>query len=257
VCETARPMSILEALAILGAGMAAGAINTIVGSGSLITFPTLLALGYRPVTANVSNTVGLAFGGISGVVGYRRELSGQAERARALATASLTGAVIGAVLLLTLPGSVFRSVVPVLIGVACVLVLVQPAVSRAVARRRRPDAAHGGPWLYLCVFATGIYGGYFGAAQGVILLAVLGVFLNDDLQRLNAVKNVLATTANVVAAVVFMIAVHVAWDVAALIALGSVVGGQVGALVGRRLPPIALRVLIVVIGVIAIARLTL
>src|ERR1700685_549582 len=160
-------MSVLEALVIVGVGLAAGTINTIVGSGSLITFPTLLAFGFSPIVANVSNTVGLAPGSLSGAVAYRRELEGQRPRLLVLGTASITGGITGAVLLLALPGSVFRHVVPVLILIACVLVAVHPRLSRRLAGREAPPL-HGGPPLFLCVFATGIYGGYFGAAQGVI-----------------------------------------------------------------------------------------
>src|SRR3954469_1112052 len=186
-------MTPLTALGILLAGRAAGTINTIVGSGSLITFPTLLAAGYPAVTANVSNALGLVPGSLSGAFGYRRELEGQRERLIRLAVASLAGGVTGAILLLTLPSSVFDGVVPILILVACALVVVQPRLSRILAGRRGDDApAHGGPALFVTVFLTGVYGGYFGAAQGVILLALLAIFVPDDLQRLNAAKNVLA-----------------------------------------------------------------
>jgi uncharacterized membrane protein YfcA len=258
-------MSVPDGLIVVVVGFLAGTINTVVGSGSLITFPTLVAIGYSPVTANVSNTIGLTFGATSGVVGYRRELQGQGRRVRLLASGSLLGGITGAILLLTLPSSVFDAVVPVLIVGACVLVVVQPRLSRLVASRRTTrrtagrgagPVEHGGLVLWCGVFLTGVYGGYFGAAQGVILLALLGIFIADDLQRLNGVKNVLALVANGVAAVVFVFAADVAWEVAVLIAIGSIVGGQVGAHVGRRLPETWLRVLIVVIGLIAAARLT-
>jgi uncharacterized protein len=248
-------MSFLDALIIMAAGLAAGTMNTIVGAGSLITFPTLLALGYAPVTANVSNTVGIVFGSVSGTVGYRRELRGQRHRVLVLGSASFMGGIVGGVLLLTLPSAVFRDVVPILILVACGLVIVQPRLSRWVASRRTKPVEHGGAVLYVGIFVTGIYGGYFGAAQGVILLALLGIFIADDLQRLNGVKNVLATIANGVAAVLFIFAAHVVWEVAALIAIGSVIGGQLGAHFGRRLPAPVLRVVIVVVGVIAAVRL--
>jgi uncharacterized membrane protein YfcA len=244
-------MSPLEALAIAGAGLAAGTINTVVGSGSLITFPTLLAFGYPAVLANVSNTVGLVPGSASAVLAYRRELAGQRRRLLVLGSASVAGGITGAALLLVLPHSVFRRVVPVLILAACVLVLVQPALARRLAERpRRP---HGGAGLYGSVLATGVYGGYFGAAQGVILMGLLGVFLADDLHRLNATKNVLALVANGVSAVFFVAATHVAWPAAALVAGGSVVGGQVGGVVGRRLPAAGLRLVIVAVGVTAAA----
>ena len=246
-------MSLLEALLILAAGLAAGTINTIVGSGSLITFPTLLALGYEPVLANVTNTVGLVPGSVSGAIGYRRELEGQRGRVRVLAVASASGGLAGAVLLLVLPGSVFRNIVPALILIACVLVAVQPRVARRmVARAARLGSTRqtGGLGLFLAVFATGIYGGYFGAAQGVILIALLGIFLEDDLQRLNGLKNVLAAVVNGVAALFFVVAASVAWGPALLLAAGAVTGGQIGAVFGRRIPARVLRVLIVVVGTI-------
>ena len=250
-------MSPAATLSVFAAGVAAGTVNTIVGAGSLITFPVLLALGYPPVTANVSNTIGLVPGGLSGSIGYRRELRGQRPRIARLVTAAAAGGLTGGVLLLMLPGSVFRRVVPVLILLACVLVVVQPRVSRWVQSRggHGQDRRHGGPWLYLAVFGTGIYGGYFGAAQGVLLIALLAIFLNDDLQRLNAVKNVLAVAVNGVAAVLFVALSNIAWGAAALLALGSILGGQLGATVGRRLPPRLLRVVIVVVGVAVSIRL--
>jgi len=248
-------MSVWEALAILGVGLLAGMVNTIVGSGSLITFPTLLAFGYAPVTANVSNTVGLVFGSLSGSVGYRRELAGQRRRVLLLGSASLIGGVTGGILLLTLPSSVFDAVVPVLILVAVALVIVQPRLSAWVAGRREAHVEHGGPVLWAGILLTGVYGGYFGAAQGVILLSLLGIFITDSLHRLNGVKNVLALIANGVAAVIFVFSAHVVWEVSALIAVGSIAGGQIGAHVGRRLPVPWLRGLIVVVGVVAAVRL--
>ncbi len=243
-------MSVLEALAIVGAGLVAGTINTIVGSGSLITFPTLLAFGFSPVVANVSNSVGLVAGSLSGSFAYRSELRGQRPRLLVLGTAALGGGATGAVLLLALPGSVFRHVVPVLILVACVLVALQPRLSARLAlREHRPT--HGGAVLFVTVFLTGVYGGYFGAAQGVILLALLGIFLTDHLQRLNATKNVLALVVNAVAGIIFIVFAHVAWEAAGLLAAGSVVGGQLGGTLGRRLPAPLLRGIIVVVGVIA------
>jgi uncharacterized membrane protein YfcA len=243
------------ALAILAAGLAAGTINTIVGSGSLITFPTLLALGYAPVVANVSNTIGLVPGSVSGTVGYRRELEGQGPRIKTLAVASVTGGLTGGILLLALPGSVFREVVPILILVACVLVLLQPRLARRAANRAGGRREHGGPLLFAAVFGTGVYGGYFGAAQGVILIALLGIFIDDALQRLNAAKNFLAALVNGVAAVLFVVAAHVAWGAACLLAAGAIVGGQLGATVGRRIPAPLLRLIIVVVGTVVAVKL--
>lgn len=241
-------MAPLEALAILGAGLAAGTINTIVGSGSLITFPTLLAFGYSPVVANVSNTVGLVPGSISGAVGYRRELAGQRGRAIRLGGAALAGGVSGGLLLLLLPSSAFDRIVPFLLLLAVGLVIVQPRLSRAVAARSGGGGQDRFGGLYLTVFATAVYGGYFGAGQGVLLISLLAIFLSDALQRLNALKNVLAALVNGVAAVLFIAVAPVAWPPAILLAVGSIVGGQVGAGIGRRLPPLVLRTLIVVIG---------
>jgi uncharacterized protein len=248
-------MSVLEALLVLAVGFFAGTINTIVGSGSLVTFPTLLAIGYSPVVANVSNTIGITFGSVSGSVGYRRELAGQGRRGLVLGSGSLLGGIIGGVLLLTLPSSVFDDVVPVLILFAVVLVILQPRLSRLVAERRTKVVEHGGVELWIGIFLTGVYGGYFGAAQGVILLSLLGIFIAENLQRLNAVKNVLALIANGVAAVMFVFFADVAWEVVVLIAVGSIVGGQVGAQVGRRLPVPVLRGVIVVVGLVAAIKL--
>lgn len=244
------------ALGILAAGTAAGGINAVVGSGSLISFPTLVAAGYDPLVANVTNNVGLVPGSISGAVGYRRELSGQGARVRHLGAASALGGLTGASLLLLLPGEVFDTIVPVLILVACALVAVQPRMRRWVAARR-PEEGHGGIGLFASVFFTGVYGGYFGAAQGVILMALLSIFLADTLQRLNGLKNVLAGMVNGVAAILFIVFADVAWGAAAILAAGAVVGGQLGATYGRRLPPAALRAVIVVVGVVVAVKLLL
>ncbi len=252
-------MSLGEIVAILLAGVAAGTINTVVGSGTLVTFPTLLAFGIPPVTANVSNTVGLVPGSLSGAIGYRRELEGQVPRLLRLGVASLLGGITGAVLLLVLPPEAFNAVVPVLIALGCVLVVLQPRISRVVAERAearglaRPE--HGALWVWAMVYLAGAYGGYFGAAQGVLLMAILGIGLTETMQRNNATKNVLALLVNLVAALVFITVAHVNWAAAGLIAGGSVIGGQIGAHVGRRLPPTVLRVVIVLVGVVALVQL--
>ena len=249
-------MTLLEAAAILLAGLAAGLINTVVGSGTLITVPTLVALGVPPVTANVSNTVGLVPGSISGAVGYRRELRGQRGRAVRLGLASLVGGLAGALLLLVLPEEAFAAIVPALILLGLVLVVFQPRISAWVARRH--DAAGGLPengawWVRPAVLLAGVYGGYFGAAQGVLLMAILGIGVDEPLQRLNAVKNVLAAVVNGVAGTLFIVVADVDWRIVGLIGVGAVVGGQLGATVGRRLPATVLRVVIVVVGVAALA----
>jgi uncharacterized membrane protein YfcA len=319
---------LLTALAIFAAGLAAGTINTVVGSGTLITFPTLLAFGYPPVLANVSNNVGLVPGVASGVHGYRAELAGQRKRILRLGSASVCGGLVGAVLLLVLPQSAFKDIVPALIAIAVVMVVFQPRLAKWVAARQRaragapgsgedrgrppsglddggtavagdiaavsgavttggPTAAVtadfgdgrgvvgalgvvdavsssvpaaqplqvGGPVLWVLVFVTGIYGGYFGAAQGVLLIGIMGIAFTDSLQRINAVKNVLAGLVNGLAALVFIVATHIDWGAAGLIAAGAIIGGQVGARIGRRLPPWGLRVVIVFVGILALVKL--
>jgi uncharacterized membrane protein YfcA len=230
-----------EAVAVAAAGFAAGGVNTIVGSGSLITFPVLLAVGYPSVVANVSNTVGLVPGGVSGSIGYRRELEGQKRRAWTLACGTTVGAIIGGVLLLVLPKSVFDAVVPILILIAVALM----AFKRTPTHHARSDNLVAGT---TASFATGIYGGYFGAAQGIILMSLLRFCFHDDLQRLNGLKNVLTGVANGVAAILFIIVADVAWEAAALIAVGSVVGAQVGARYGRHIPSEVLRWIVVIGG---------
>jgi uncharacterized membrane protein YfcA len=234
-------VTLLEAIAVLAAGFAAGGVNTIVGSGSLITFPTLLAVGFPSVTANVSNSVGLVPGGISGAIGYRRELKGQWRRVAILAVGTTAGALLGGILLLVLPEAVFDAVVPVLILLACVLM----AIKRTPAAHTDTDHTAAGT---VASFTTGIYGGYFGAAQGVILLSLLRFCFRDDLQRLNAVKIVLTAVANGVAALLFIAVADVAWDAAALIAAGSIAGAAVAARYGRRIPSEVLRWVVVVGG---------
>jgi uncharacterized membrane protein YfcA len=236
-------MTVLEALAVLIAGAVAGGVNTVVGSGSLVTYPTLVAVGYAPVTANVSNSIGLVPGGVSGSIGYRAELRGQGRRTAILAIGTTIGALIGGVLLLVLPGEVFKAVVPALILLAVALMAFRPS----------PKQHESGNNMVAGVaasFATGIYGGYFGAAQGIILMSLLRLCFSENLQVLNAIKNVLAGVANLVAGVLFMFAAHVAWGAALLIAVGSTVGAQVGARYGRRLPEELLRRIVIVYGVI-------
>jgi hypothetical protein len=241
------------ALLVLLAGFLAGAVNTIVGSGSLITFPALLAAGYPPVVANVSNTIGLVFGSVSGAIGYRAELAGQGRRVLALLLPTIAGAMLGAALLLTLPERFFRFVVPILIVVAVALVILQPRLMKIT------EGSSTGTWrariLPVAVFGGAIYGGYFGAAQGVLLISTLGLLVDESLQRLNALKNVLVAIVNGVAAAYFVLEAHVAWPAVAMIAIGSVAGAQVGAVVARKLPAAPLRAAIVVGGIAALAKL--
>lgn len=254
-------MTIWEALGVLAAGVGAGAVNTVVGSGTLLTFPVLLAVGLPPVTANVSNALGLVPGSVSGAVGYRRELAGQRRRVLRLGAAALLGALAGATLLVTLPSDAFDMVVPVLVAVALILVVAQPRLARAVQRRRERagTTAHpdGGLPLQAGLLLSSAYGGYFGAAQGVIYLALMGLLLDEDLQRTNAVKNILGAIVNGTAAVFFLFVAHFDWTAVLLIAVGSTAGGQLGARIGRRLPPTVLRAVIVVVGIAAIVQLLL
>lgn len=241
---------------IFVAGLWAGTINTVVGSGTLVTFPVLVTLGYPPVTATTSNAIGLIPGTITGSIGYRRELAGQRARILRLSVASASGAIVGTVLLLQLPQRAFETIVPWLIGFALVLVIVQPRLSAWLARRgEQPE--HGGVLLFVLVFLLGIYGGYFTAAQGVMLMAVAGLLLAEPLQRLNGLKNVLTAVVNTVAGLIYALVAPVSWPVVALLAVSSTLGGVLGARIGRRLPPAALRAAIVLIGFAAIVKLLL
>jgi uncharacterized protein len=244
-----------EALVILLAGAAAGGVNAVVGCGSLITFPTLLAFGFPPVVANVSNNVGMVPGNVSGGFGYRRELAGQRGRLLRLGVASAAGALAGALALLSLPPGAFTVVVPVLILGSCALVLAQPRLNAWLRTREAARPGQASPLLSAGVCLSGVYGGYFGAAQGVLVIGLLGSFLDETLQRVTGAKNVLVAMVNGTAAVVFIALAHVSWTAAALLAAGSTVGGLAGARYGRRLPPTALRLFVVVVGVISAAKL--
>ena len=257
-------MGAAEAALILTAGVVAGTINTVVGSGTLVTFPTLLFFGYAPVMANVSNTIGLVAGGLTGSWGYRHELRGARATLLRWAPMSLLGGIVGAGLLLVLDPAAFRAIVPVLIGLGLLLVVFGPRLT-AWSQARRGTAgstalgehsARRGVLLASCIFAAAVYGGYFGAAQGVILMGILTTLTSESLQSLNGIKNVLATIVNAVAALTFIVVApeQVDWRVAGLIAAGSLLGGVIGARVGRRLPPNVLRAVIIVIGLVAIVR---
>jgi uncharacterized protein len=252
-------VTLWEMVAVLAAGAGAGAINAVVGSGTLITFPVLLATGLPPVTATVSNALGLVPGSLSGAFGYRRELAGQRARVVRLGVVAALGAVAGAALLLILPETAFETIVPVLVGLALVLVVLQPWIARSVKRRRertgtrpRPD---GGVPLLVGMGLASVYGGYFAAAQGIVYLSLMGSLIDESLQRLNAVKNVLAAVVNGVAAVFFLFVADFDWTAVLLIAVGSTLGAQAGALVGRRFSPVVLRGVIVAVGVFALVQL--
>ncbi|MER7171129.1 sulfite exporter TauE/SafE family protein [Streptomyces mesophilus] len=254
-------MTAWEMVGVLAAGFGAGAINTVVGSGTLITFPVLLAIGLPPVTATVSNGLGLLPGFAGGVFGYRRELAGQRARVLRFGIVVTAGGLCGAILLLTLPHSAFEMIVPVLVGLALVLIALQPWITKALQRRRerkgQPGSEFGGPWLHIGLFLASVYGGYFTAAQGILYMALMGMFLGESLQRTNAVKNILAAMVNAVAALFFLFAAHFDWTVVLLLAAGSLVGGFVGGTYGRRIPSAWLRGLIVAVGTVALVQLIL
>lgn len=251
-------MSVLEVVAIILAGLAAGTINTIVGSGTLVTFPTLLFFGYPPVSANVSNSLGLVPGGMAGAWGYRHELRSLGPMVRRLAPASLIGSILGAVLLLVLPPEAFEAIVPALILIALLLVIFGPRLSRWAANQHA-DHLTPGRWvvLILGIVLAGMYGGYFGAAQGVLLLGLMSILLPLGIQQINGIKNVLGMIVNFVAAAVFLIVAPevINWTIVLLISIGSLMGGFLGARVGRAMRPNLLRAVIVIIGTIAIINL--
>lgn len=257
-------MTAFEIVLVLAAGLAAGTLNTVVGSGSLLTFPVLVALGHPPVVANVSNTIGLAPGSLSAVYGCRRELAAQRHRLLPLGAAAVLGGLTGALLLLALPADTFGAVVPALVLLAALLMALQPRLTRLVADRRARHAhapASGtlttmpprttGRALPAAVLAVSVYGGYFGAAQGVLLLAALAIALDDDLRQLNGLKNLLQALVNLIAAVLFTLTADVAWPPVALIAAGSVPGALLGAALGRRVRPAVLRAVVVTVGTVA------
>jgi uncharacterized protein len=236
-------LSLSQLLVVAIAGVVAGAINSIAGAGSLLTFPALLAVGLPPLQANVTNSIGLVPGSMSGAWGYRRELRGQERRLALLMVPMAIGAVAGALLLLVLPPRVFEVVVPVLVALSSVLVLLQPSIARRLKAPGSSPVA-----LTLGLLLVGVYGGYFGAAQGIMLLAVLGLFVSGTLQRLNGFKMLIAGCGNTVAGIIFVLVAHVAWPYAVVIAAASVVGGLIGAHLSRRLPDRPLRLAIAVFG---------
>jgi uncharacterized membrane protein YfcA len=238
----------LETIALLAAGGCAGTVNAVAGGGSLVSFPALLAVGYSPVAANVTNQVGLVPGYVGGSVGYRAELAGQRARARALGATAVLGAAAGTALLLLAPAHSFRVIVPYLVLASCALLALQPALTRAAGRHR---TEHPGVPLHAGVFAASIYGGYFGGALGIVLLAILGALLADSLQRLNALKGLLSLAGGLVAALGYAVFGPVHWGAAALIAAGALVGGHTGAGLARRLRPDVLRWAIVIYGTVA------
>ncbi|RSO04212.1 hypothetical protein DMH18_34825 [Streptomyces sp. WAC 06783] len=262
-------VSALTVTLVLTSGVLAGIINTIVGSGTLLTFPVLIASGLPPVLANMSNTVGLVAGNFSGAYGYRHELKGRRHRITLFGAVSLLGAVVGALGLVVLPAAAFNAIVPALVLVASLMVMAQPWLKKRLARsartvdrdggearhgdrgKWRAVAAEGGPFLWAGIFGAGVYGGYFGAAAGVVLLALFGLLLDEDIQSLNGIKNICIGVINTVAALLFILIAPIAWLPALLLTAGSLLGGQIGARLARRMPPTVLRACVVVIGLTA------
>ena len=241
-------MGAVETIGLFAAGGCAGAVNAVAGGGSLVTFPALLAFGYSPLAANVTNQVGLVTGYLGGSIGYRSELAGQRGRARALGATASVGAAAGTALLLLAPAHSFKVIVPYLVLASCALLALQPTLTRAAGRHR---TEHPGLPLHAGVFAASVYGGYFGGALGIVLLAILGALLIDGLQRLNALKGLLSLIIGVVGAVGFAIFGPVHWGAAAVIAVGALAGGRIGAGLARRVAPEVLRWAIVSYGTIA------
>lgn len=259
-------MTLFEAIAITLAGLGAGTVNAVVGSGTLITFPVLLAFGYDPLVANMSNNIGLLPGSASGSLGYRHELVGEKRRLVRLGVAAILGGALGACLLLWLPPAAFRAIVPAFVALAIGLVAVQPWLSSWLARRRPVTAQGVEPapmvlapdprYVFPALVLAGAYGGYFGAGQGILYIAILAIALPISLQRANALKNVLGALVNLVAGLVFIMSgAPIDWRIVALVALGAIIGGQLGARVGRRLSPMALRIIIITVGAVALWRL--
>jgi uncharacterized protein len=253
---------------LAGAALVAGAVNAVAGGGSLLSFPALLAVGYPALTANVTNTVALTPGYFGGTLGYRRELEGQRARALALGATSAVGAVLGAFLLLVSSAELFERLVPFLIFLACGLLAAQPRLARLVRERRDPGDdpppagagagldGHTAPLLAAQLLASS-YGAYFGAGVGIMMLAILGIFVADSLQRLNALKGLLSLLINLIAAVSFALFADVAWVAVAVMAVASLLGGQLGVVLARRLDDRALRWLVIAFGVAVGLRLLL
>jgi hypothetical protein len=237
-------MSLRDALLVLAGGLVAGFANTVAGGGSLLTFPLLVALGLPPLDANVTNTAGIVPAAVGGLLGFQRELAGQGRRLTLLMPFAIAGAVVGAVLLLSTPARVFTRVVPALIVVACLVLLAQRPLARVLEKRRRSRSSLLGAGL----FVAAVYGGYFGAAVSVLVLAILAVTIDDALQRLNALKVPLAGAMNLVSGVAFAVFGPVHWVYVLVLAPAALVGGRIGASVARRVPDQPLRLVVVVVG---------
>ena len=249
-----------QLLLLAAAALVAGAVNAVAGGGSLLSFPALLAVGYPALTANVTNSVAITPGYLGGTVGYRRELAGQRRRILALGVASAIGAVVGAFLLLVSSPALFERIVPWLIFLACGLLAAQPRLARLVRELRADPDGRAEPVgragldghtaaLLAAQFLAAAYGAYFGAGVGIMMLAILGIFVADTLQRLNALKGLLSLLVAVIAAVAFALFADVRWVAVAVMAVASLVGGQLGVVLARRLNDQVLRWLVIAFGV--------
>jgi uncharacterized membrane protein YfcA len=236
-----------DAALLAGAGLAAGAINSVAGGGSLVSFPALIATGMPTLSANVTNLIAVTPGYVGGTLGYRDELRGQRARAQRLGVAVVLGALAGAAILLVAPDDAFDLLAPFLVLVACAALAFQPRLVRAARARHLDERASALP---LIAFAGGIYGGYFGAGLGIMLLALLSAFVDDDLQRLNAIKGVLSLVVSVAAALVLAVLGPVRWGACAIIAVTSLLGGRAGVVLAKRLQPQTLRYAVASYGVV-------
>ncbi|HWF56975.1 MAG TPA: sulfite exporter TauE/SafE family protein [Candidatus Dormibacteraeota bacterium] len=242
-------MSLRDVLLVIAGGLVAGAANTIAGGGSLLSFPLLVVLGLPPLAANVTNTVGIVPAAVGGAIGFRSELVAQKGRLLGLLPFAGVGAIGGGVLLLTTPARAFSQVVPLLIVLACAMLLLQRRIADSLVGRQGRQA-----WLLRAgTFATGVYGGYFGAAVSVLILALMAVTIADTLPRLNALKVPLAGTMNLVSGIVFAFLAPVHWGYVLVLAPSTLVGGRVGAALARHIPAQVLRVVVVVLGLGAAA----
>jgi uncharacterized membrane protein YfcA len=239
-----------SAALLAGAGLLAGAVNAAAGGGSLLSFPALLAVGHSPLVANVTNTVGLLPGYVGGTVAYRRELAGQGARIRSYGLTVAVGAGLGVVLLLSTSEKAFQGVAPVLVLVACALLAAQPRLTAALRRRDGGQVRHRPVALHALLLLGGVYASYFGAAVGVMLLAVLGLLLPDGLQRLNGVKGALSLVATVIGATAYLVLAPVQLADAGVLAVGSLVGGRVGGSLARKVPDAVLRGFVLTVGVV-------
>lgn len=250
-------MTFGQALLLALAGFTAGSINAVAGGGSLVSFPALVASGLPPLTANVTNTVAVWPGYFGSAAAYRVEVAAQRTRLVALGATAVVGGAAGSVILLTAPAAVFDAIVPALILLGCGLLAVQPRIAAIVARRATAHGRHRVLGLHLATFFAAVYGAYFGGGLGVILLAVLGIFIDDHIQRLNGLKSALSLVVNTVALVAFVLFAPVAWVSVAVVAPASLAGGYVGAGFARRLGASALRWTVITFGVVVAAWLAL